>query len=317
MKQERAEQILSALENELYYIKMTFPYWDGEVECNFEDQNSKKPFTDGNNFVNIIVDVKNRKVMDWDMRYGNWSVHAKPVDEGEYDFLNKDFKLICRQKGYVPNEFIPPQDGYGDYIAINVDTEGCLTNWFSASDFRNFVTDNTMIVLPEDLESITVNAVDKVKRLSYETLLPLSKNIWSAAQSRFKSKYDNLERTMFMEDNRAERNYFDSLSQNNLDYSFSRSYNLKATELVRKLGISFHFRHYQSAVNDKFWTFNEDFVIEFRPDSYYISLLNKELDYNELITNEDMEKIQNALAKAIIDKYQDGIVQNNPYRWRL
>lgn len=108
-----------------------------------------------------------------------------------------------------------------------------------------------------------------------------------------------------------------SIGFGNLDYSFSRSYNLKAAELVRKLGISFHFRHYQSAVNDKFWTFNEDFEIEFRPNSYYIPLLDKELDYNELITNEDMEKIQNALAKAIIDKYQDGIVQNNPYRWRL
>lgn len=108
-----------------------------------------------------------------------------------------------------------------------------------------------------------------------------------------------------------------SIGFGNLDYSFSRSYNLKAAELVRKLGISFHFRHYQSAVNDKFWTFNEDFEIEFRPNSYYIPLLDKELDYNELTTNEDMEKIQNALAKAIIDKYQDGIVQNNPYRWRL
>ncbi len=313
MEKQRADEIIAALKNELTYIKMIFPFYDGEVTCGWDGAGASIPFTKGNT-ADITINVKERKVVDWDTKYSYWKVFAKPKDEGVYDFLDKDFKLICRQDGYVPNEFVPPKEGFGDYIEISVDTDGNVDGWYEPTDVNKFVCDNTMIVLPEELLPTTENAAEKSEKIATETLVPLAKEIFEAVLAQFDSKYDYIERNIFVENKREEREYFDATSKKDFTLSYSRPYDKKNLELTSILGISIKFIHYQCSYNDKQWHFQEDFEILFRKDSYYIPLVDAEYDYTAAPTQSQLELIYQTMTNKIVAKYKEGKQKNSPQR---
>ncbi len=57
--------------------------------------------------------------------------HYKVCDEGLYWLTDADGTRLMKWKGYyVPDDFLcPDQNGYGDYIILNIGADGKVANW--------------------------------------------------------------------------------------------------------------------------------------------------------------------------------------------
>ena len=316
ISRDRLEKLISDLENKLTYIRLEFPYIQSDIICNFKDKNGLPPLAVSNKILDFTVDIKAQKVLDWKECYGIFDICSKPVDEGRYSFLDDKMNLICRQDGYVPNEIIPPEKGYGDYIQFKIDGFGNLSGWNREYDFRKFVTDNEMILLPEDLESVTECAVAKIKDMTDNMLFAIATNAWQKALNTFKTKYDYLERGIYIEKSRGERLYTGAFKKEDLEWFFEKNKHIEDAKLIRKLGVAFYFKHFQSSNFDKTWRFDVSLGIEMRQNTYYIPLINKELAYGEYISGDDIATIENYLTNKILEDYNSGSIKNGTTIYR-
>lgn len=76
--------------------------------------------------LNICIDVDKRKIINYK---GNkpFNLHLKAVDSGTYVFKDCYGNIFYTLQDYVPNGIIP--GAYGDYIELNIDDCGFITNW--------------------------------------------------------------------------------------------------------------------------------------------------------------------------------------------
>lgn len=71
----------------------------------------------------MVIDLDLCRVVGWPKgTYAN--IHYKVCDEGEYELLDADKKVIERHCGYVPRGVSP--DGDGDYIVLLINQNGCV-----------------------------------------------------------------------------------------------------------------------------------------------------------------------------------------------
>jgi hypothetical protein len=77
------------------------------------------PFRVGNTW-SVVIDLINHKILDWPQGRSA-SVFMKVRDEGTYQLLDAEQKIIGEIKGYVP-DFIPNE--HRDYIDLEIDDEG-------------------------------------------------------------------------------------------------------------------------------------------------------------------------------------------------
>lgn len=84
----------------------------------------------------VKVDVETGVIYGWpkgDVR----NLHIKVCDMGTYSLIDSNGEVIAEiHNGYVPNGVIP--GSYGDYIELNIDGDGVITNWPSSPDFSGF-----------------------------------------------------------------------------------------------------------------------------------------------------------------------------------
>jgi hypothetical protein len=66
------------------------------------------------------------------------TLFAKVTDQGNYYLLDGLGNIIKSISGYAPNKAIPPVDGYSDYVKLNIDSDGKITNWYKEPDFSEF-----------------------------------------------------------------------------------------------------------------------------------------------------------------------------------
>lgn len=57
------------------------------------------------------------------------NIFSKPVDEGYYTFMDKDFKVLKEINDYVPKGLDIDDDGYGDYITLTIMKNGMIKDW--------------------------------------------------------------------------------------------------------------------------------------------------------------------------------------------
>jgi hypothetical protein len=76
----------------------------------------------------IVVGIDTAKIADWPQGTAV-ELHTKPRDGGIYRLLGPDGKELAKiENNYVPNRVIP--GSYGDYIELNINAEGVVTNWY-------------------------------------------------------------------------------------------------------------------------------------------------------------------------------------------
>jgi hypothetical protein len=94
--------------------------------------------------IKLTIDLKKKKLLGWKNGQDKYSLFAKVVDSGTYIVRNSDGDILYRRDGYVPNNVVPPHDGYGDYIGFTIDEDGSLPDWYNYDelDFTDFENDD-------------------------------------------------------------------------------------------------------------------------------------------------------------------------------
>jgi hypothetical protein len=103
-------------------------YWeDATVNGEEDTEGTLIPCRDGDYWCPLI-DIDTGIITNWD-KGKSASVHYKCCDDGIYTLLDKDMNEIKTIKGYVPNIMCPKEEGYGDYIIMEINSDGEIENW--------------------------------------------------------------------------------------------------------------------------------------------------------------------------------------------
>ena len=76
-----------------------------------------------------IIDIDNGIITNW--KHGvKAEIHYKVVDNGSYYLKDSNGNVIASiEQDYVPKILCPKGNGYGDYIIMDVDENGKISNW--------------------------------------------------------------------------------------------------------------------------------------------------------------------------------------------
>jgi hypothetical protein len=93
----------------------------------------------GDYLLTLDIDIKTGTINHWNQTGGHiGTFFYKAVDTGIYTLLDNEGTVLARFTGYVPNKLIPDKDGFGDYITLNINTLGEITNWYQDYSFVEF-----------------------------------------------------------------------------------------------------------------------------------------------------------------------------------
>lgn len=110
-------------------------YWEDSVIDGKEDTENGDliPCKDGESWCPEI-DVNTGVITNW--RQGTTAaIHYKVCDAGFYTLRDSDGNRISEVEGYVPDCLCPKEEGFGDYIIMDIDENGKIEGWeFGESD---------------------------------------------------------------------------------------------------------------------------------------------------------------------------------------
>ena len=129
--------IKKKVEYDLKFIKVDagVRYWEDATVNGVEDETGDLiPFKDGDRW-KPVIDIEDGKILNWPI--GTVAeIHYKVCDDGEYSIFDKNGTDVLKVDGYVPETLCPAENGYGDYIIMNIDGEGNIEDWeFKLNDF--------------------------------------------------------------------------------------------------------------------------------------------------------------------------------------
>ncbi len=104
-------------------------YWEDAEVNGIEDVDGDLiPFRKGNNWCPVI-NLSEGKIVDWP-KGTTASIHYKVCDQCSWALLNGFKNLIINQEDqYVPSILCPEDEGFGDYIIMEVDAYGVINKF--------------------------------------------------------------------------------------------------------------------------------------------------------------------------------------------
>ena len=99
-------------------------YWE-DTEVN---DNPRIPCIDENGRWNILIDIKDGKILNWTQGV-TAKVFYKVCDDGVYTAYDNNMNVICELEDYVPDMLSIDDSGYGDYICLTIDENGYIKDW--------------------------------------------------------------------------------------------------------------------------------------------------------------------------------------------
>lgn len=101
----------------------------GAAEVNGEPDNEgdKMPCRVGNAWCPII-DLNTGIIEHWPQGT-TAEVHYKVCDDGTYALLDVNKKPVKQIEGYVIDMMCPKENGYGDYVIMDIDATGKIADW--------------------------------------------------------------------------------------------------------------------------------------------------------------------------------------------
>lgn len=109
-------------------------YWeDGEINGVDDDPgNPKMPCVtgiyDGSGWYWCpLIDVETGRIINWEKGV-EASIHYKVCDECGLTIM-KGVNVLYEDEDYVPEFLCPKEEGYGDYIIMDIDGEGFIKDW--------------------------------------------------------------------------------------------------------------------------------------------------------------------------------------------
>lgn len=112
-------------------------YWDDATingECSEAGDNV--PFKSGDRWTPVI-DLDEGIIIDWPLGT-EAQIHFKVCDDGKYYLLDDSKNVVASRYDYVPEGLCHGDDGYGDYIILNVAGDGRIENYQNLIDYDQF-----------------------------------------------------------------------------------------------------------------------------------------------------------------------------------
>lgn len=121
-------------------------YWeDGEINGVDDDQdNPKMPCVtgiydaSGRRYWCPFIDVETGQIMNW-KKGVEASIHYKVCDECGLTIMKGD-TVLYEDDDHVPEFLCPKEEGYGDYIIMDIDKDGFIKDW-DKSKVYDFIFD--------------------------------------------------------------------------------------------------------------------------------------------------------------------------------
>lgn len=120
-------------------------YWeDGSVNGQEDTNGDLIPLRIGDYWCPII-DLDTGLIKDWPSDKAA-SVHYKSCDDNEFSLLDSDFNVLHTQNSYVPDFLAINDDSFGDYVIMEINSDGQIIDWdskkvdlydFLSMDFNN------------------------------------------------------------------------------------------------------------------------------------------------------------------------------------
>lgn len=76
----------------------------------------------------INIEVDTGKILDWP-KGETASIYFKVCDCCWVDVVDADGITILEYNGYVPNILCPKEPGFGDYVIMDINSEGIIQKW--------------------------------------------------------------------------------------------------------------------------------------------------------------------------------------------
>ena len=106
-------------------------YWD-DAEVNGEQEAEDSPTipfaSPKNETWTPVIEIDSGRVVDWP-EGTTASVHYKVCDAGRYSLLDADKADLITIDGYVPRIMSPKENGYGDYVIMDIGPDGLIADW--------------------------------------------------------------------------------------------------------------------------------------------------------------------------------------------
>ena len=119
-------------------LKAKVRYWnDTEVNETPDTENGDNiPCKNGNLWMPTI-EIETGKILNWKQGVKS-NVHYKVCDCCGWDLLDENNEIVLSEEdGYVPDTLCPKERGYGDYIIMDINEDGFISNFnFDIDDFH-------------------------------------------------------------------------------------------------------------------------------------------------------------------------------------
>jgi len=117
------------VEVETLRAKLEPRYWeDASVGGIREaDEAPTIPLRDGR-FWRLDIDLATGRIAGWPPGVCA-KTHYKVCDAGVYSLLDPSGEEVARKEGYVPSMLSPIEDGFGDYVILDIDGDGVIAGW--------------------------------------------------------------------------------------------------------------------------------------------------------------------------------------------
>jgi hypothetical protein len=119
-------------------VKAEPRYWeDSEINGVNDTKNGDNVPCKVNNLWCPIIDIESGTIINWE-KGTIAKIHYKVADCCGYELLDKNGYVINSfEDGYVPRTLYPKENGYGDYIIMDIDENGKIQNFkFYPNDFE-------------------------------------------------------------------------------------------------------------------------------------------------------------------------------------
>lgn len=119
-------------------VEYDVKYLIADVQPRYWEDARINGFEDTENGDNIPCKMDENWLLEIELETGiikNWeqgktaNVHYKVCDCGEYFLKDEYHNTIIQTDGYVPKMLCPAEDGYGDYIIMDIDENGKIDKW--------------------------------------------------------------------------------------------------------------------------------------------------------------------------------------------
>lgn len=75
-----------------------------------------------------LIDIETGQIVNWEQ--GTTAhIHYKVCDDFLCDILDANNEVIASYDGYVPDMMCPAEEGFGDYIIMDIDETGLIQGW--------------------------------------------------------------------------------------------------------------------------------------------------------------------------------------------